>query len=60
MLIFEARARLCACCLQSGSSSVFLLFEREGSNLEHLSLSERNLDLRDSLSLSRNDLLFPP
>ena len=37
----------------------FLHVEREGLNLEDLSLRERKFDLRERLSLSRNDLLFP-
>ena len=33
--------------------------EREGLYLKGLSLREKKFDLRESLSLSRNDLLYP-
>ena len=49
---------MCACSLHSGSSSVFLLFKRDSLALEGLSLREIKFDLRESLSLDRNDLLF--
>ena len=37
----------------------FFSFERESLDLVGLSLRERTFELRESLSLSRNDLLFP-
>ena len=41
------------------SSNVFLLFEREGLDIEGLSLTERKFNSRESLSLDRNDLFSP-
>jgi len=41
-----------------GSSNVFLLFEGEDLDLEGFSVRERKLDLRESLSLGRNNILF--
>jgi len=41
-----------------GFSNVFILFEREGLDLEGLSLRERKFNLRKNLLLGRNDLIF--
>ena len=48
-----------ACPLHLGSSNIFLLFEREGLDLEGISLREGKFDFRKSLSIDRNALSFP-
>ena len=48
-----------ACSLYVGSSNIFLLFKRESLDFEGLSLREKNFNFRESISLGRNDLLFP-
>jgi len=43
------RACLCACSLQSGSSIIFLLFERDNFGFEGLSFKKRKFNLSESI-----------